>query len=142
MSWRTNVNASQSAKNMVDTLRASRSKALTTNYQQEVSFDLANNRYQVLNSATRQSYNSTSWDTDHPVQGWVQLPGGLTLRSGNGSDCDSSANINVQFNANGTARLEAPWGERSDTPIIMCVQNGPNVSRRIRITPSGTITID
>ncbi len=145
ISWRSSLNASQSAKNMVDTLREARSKAITTNFQHEVVFDVTNHKYQVLKGT--QSYNTpptpanpaNGWTT--VVMDWIQLSNGLTVASGSG--CNSTSNVNVQFNADGTARLETPPGTASSAPVTICVQGGNGEKMHtIVVTEPGRITLD
>jgi len=139
--WRSNIDASQSAKNALDALREARSKAISTNYQHKVAFDVPNRRYRVLTSSSRQSYNTPAAGWDTVVQDWTRFPTGLTIMSGVNSD--SLATVNVQFNANGTARLETPAGSMSPAPVYICMQSGSSGKiHKIGVAPSGRTTLD
>ena len=139
-SWRSSINASQSVKNMVDTLREARSRAMSTNFQHDVAVNVQNQRYQVLRGT--QSYKTPlppavpGYNTANPVQGWVQLPTALTVTTGTGNNCGTTNNVDIQFNGDGTADVGA-------APINVCIQSGPSTRLyRIRVASSGMITVE
>lgn len=136
-SWRASLNGSQPAKNVVDALRLARSKAMATNFQQEVTFDVPNGKYEVLKGSQSYQTPASGWTT--VVQDWVQLPTGATMKSG---DCTSSDTVNVQFNSDGTARLETPWTTvvNPPAPVTICIQGAPGAKQnKVIIDPTGRI---
>lgn len=147
--WRPALDAKQTAATLVNTLREARSKALTLNYQHKVDIDIPNRKYRMQGGS--QAYNNYSapltastvtWSSV-PSYDWTTLSSGVTISSGIGNSCNSSANVNVQFNANGTARLESPWGSQGKSgPLTVCVQGGTGaVTYRVIVSPAGLVTL-
>lgn len=140
MQWRTGLNAIQSARAMVNMLMDARSRAIATNYQYMVAFDVPNGQYRMQRGS--QAYNTplgTGWTT---VSGydWSAVSNGVTMRSGN---CTAAAAVNVQFNANGTAKLVDPSGNSVPGPVTVCVQGGPGSrTKLITVSASGRISLD
>jgi Tfp pilus assembly protein FimT len=148
-SWRPALDAKQTSATLVNTLREARSKALTLNYQHKVDFDVPNRKYRMQSGS--QAYNNYSTPLTASTATWVNVPGydwttlssGVTISSGIGNSCNSSANVDVQFNANGTARLESPWGSQGKSgPLTVCIQGGTGaVTYRVIVSPAGLVTL-
>lgn len=146
--WRPALDAKQTSATLVNTLREARSKAMTLNYQYKVDFDVPNRRYrmqsgsQAYNNYTPPATSTATWTTV-PGFDWTTLSSGVVISSGIGNSCNSSANVNVQFNANGTTRLESPWGSQGLAgPVTVCIQGGTgNVTYRILVSPAGLVTL-
>jgi len=134
--WRPSLDAKQTATGLVNMLREARSNAVATNYQYKVDFDVPNGQYRMQRGA--QAYNSTTWPTT--VSGYTALSSGVTIASG--ATCNATATVDVQFNANGTAKLETPWTSVSPTPVTVCIQSSSSgKTYRIIVTPSGSVSL-
>lgn len=146
MSWRLSLNASQSAKNVLDKLRETRSRTMNSGLQHEMLIDVPNRRYKVRTGSVPHSYNTTSgeFDAGSVVQDWVLLPKGLIVKSGVSNVCsDSTAVVRAQFNGDGTARLEAVGAVQSTAPVVICIQGSENdVVHRISMSRYGRISLD
>ena len=124
---------------MVNLLWEARSRAVGGNFQHKLDFDVPNRQYRMQRGS--QAYNTpgTGWTT---VSGydWSAFSNEVTITSG--ANCDSTATVDVQFNANGKARLETPTGNNSTTPVTVCIQGeGGSKTYRIMISTSGTVTL-
>ena len=138
--WRSSLNANQTARGIVNIIMEARSKAIAANYQHEIQLDIPNSQYRM--SKGSQAYNTpgAGWTV---VSGydWSLLPSGVTMTSG--SNCDLTATVYVQFNANGTVRLESPPGTAIPGPVTVCVQGGAGSKmNKIMVSPSGRITLN
>jgi prepilin-type N-terminal cleavage/methylation domain-containing protein len=140
--WRANANSGQSARTLVNTLMEARSKAIASNYQCKVDFDVPNGRYRMQTGS--QAYNtpnsSSKWTTV-PSYDYASVSSDVTMKGA--SDCSSTATIDVQFNANGTAKLESPVGTQVPGPVVVCLQGSSGTStKKISIAASGRVSLD
>jgi prepilin-type N-terminal cleavage/methylation domain-containing protein len=130
LEWRMGMDSGRAARLSYDVLRQARGRAMSSNFQQMVSFDPAGCRIQVLRGKRAYQTPAGEWDTDNPVQGWLELGRGVTMSSG--ADGSSTATVNVQFNADGTARLESPAGTRAPgSSVSVSLQGGSDRRKRI-----------
>jgi prepilin-type N-terminal cleavage/methylation domain-containing protein len=135
---RPSLDTKQTANKLVTMLWEARSRAVGSNFQCRLDFDVPNGRYRLQRGSQAYNTPSAGWATISGYD-WEPLSRGLTMRSG---DCTSTNTVNVQYNANGTARLETPDGTNSPNPVTVCIQ-GENQARtwRITVTPSGAVII-
>lgn len=137
--WRPTLDAKQTATTMVNILREARSKAVATNFQHKVDFDLPGRQYRMQMGARAYNTPVSGW-TDLTGYGWTKISSGVTLTSG--ADCNSTNTVDVQFNANGTASLETPWTTASPAPVTVCVQGGAgDKTYRIIMSSAGLISL-
>ncbi len=131
--WRPTLDSKQTATTLVNLLREARSKAVATNYQYKIDFDVPNRRYRMQQG--NQAYNTpaSGWQSV-PGYNWIPISNGVTITSG--GSCNVSSTVDVQFNANGTAYLETPWTTVSATPVTVCIQGGAG-TKTYRIVASG-----
>jgi prepilin-type N-terminal cleavage/methylation domain-containing protein len=136
---RPSLDAKQTANKMVTLLWEARSRAVSSHYQHKLDFDVPGGQFRMQSGSQAYNTPATGWAV---VSGydWESLSNGLTMRSG--ADCTSTNTVNVQFNANGTARLETPAGSNSPTPVSICVRSdGGSKTYRITISTAGTVIL-
>ena len=135
---RPSLDSKQTATKLVNMLWEARSRAVGSNFQCKLEFNVPNGQYRMQNGSQAYNTPAAGWTT---VSGydWESLSKGLTMRSG---DCTSTNTVNVQFNANGMARLETPNGTNSPTPVTVCIQGESGAKTwRITVTPSGAVIV-
>jgi prepilin-type N-terminal cleavage/methylation domain-containing protein len=135
---RPSLDSKQTANKLVTLLWEARSRAVGGNYQYKLDFDALNRQFRMQKGSQAYNTPTAGWTT---VSGydWESLSKGLSMRSG---DCSSTNTVNVQFNANGTARLETPTGTISTAPVTICLQGeGGSKAYRIMISTSGTVVL-
>jgi Tfp pilus assembly protein FimT len=141
--WRSGIDSGRGARMAYDLLREARSRAMSSDYQHMVRFEPERCRFEMLKGKRAYNTPGSDWDSDHPVQGWLELGRGLTLRSG--ADGDSTATVNVQFNADGTARLECPAGTALTPPasvVTLSFQGGAGQQKHsVVVGTCGRITL-
>ncbi len=94
LQWRQSLEFRQTSREIMSALRQAKSQAITTNLEQQVTFESANNRYgsQVGNRA----YNATTWSPS-PITNWTSVSSLVRLLP----------NATVQFAPDGTAKITA-----------------------------------
>ncbi len=135
---RPSLDAKQTATALVNLLWQARSDAVAGNFQYKIEFNVPNNQYRMQRGSQAYNTPNTGWTT---VSGydWTTLSSGITMTSGN---CASTNSVDVQFNANGTARLETPAGTVSTTPVTVCIQgSSTGKTYQIIVTPSGSVAL-
>lgn len=130
IAWRTQARYNDAAQEIAATLREARSQALSRNLQHRVEFDVDNRQYRI--TAGDRAINSTAFAT--VVKDWTVLHRDLVLRGA--ADCSGTADVTLDFNANGTA-----------TPSGICVMTaGPPVTGKYRVAvqsaTTGRITVN
>jgi hypothetical protein len=143
LEWRSGIDSGRAARMAYDLLREARSRAMSSNYQHMVEFQPDTCRFEMVRGKRGYNTPECEWDRGHPVQEWLEMGRGLRMRSG--ADGESSASVNVQFNADGTARLETP----SETPVVapastvtVTFQGGADQKRyRVVVSTCGRITL-
>jgi Tfp pilus assembly protein FimT len=143
LEWRSGIDSGRAARMAYDLLREARSRAMSSNYQHMVAFQPDTCRFELVRGKRGYNTPGCDWDRDHPVQDWLELGRGLTMRSG--ADGGSSATVNVQFNADGTARLESPAGTPVVSPastVTVSFQGGAEQKRySVVVSTCGRITL-
>lgn len=132
VNWRNTLGYRQSARGMTAMLREARSLAITRNRQQMVVFKPNSSSYTLLQG--NRAYNTQE-------TGWTRMQTQKISRNSSirgGSSGTSLANVSVQFNPNGTARLCDRKGAPSDGTAT--INTGTAVQYQITVTPSGMIT--
>lgn len=115
--WRMQARYRGVSQEIASTLREARARSLSRNVQHRVEFDVDGNRYRVVEG--NRTIGSTAFAT--VVSDWVALHQEIALRSG--ADCSATADVNLDFNANGTA-----------TQGGVCIATaGPPVDPRYRV---------
>jgi Tfp pilus assembly protein FimT len=97
LEWTRNARYREAARDIASALRDARTTAITRNLECQVEFDLAGRQYRT----TLGNRSTGSSDFNTILRGWKTLPSTIILRR-NG-DCASSADVNLQFNPNGSA---------------------------------------
>lgn len=96
--WFKGARYREAARNIASALRQARTLTISQNREHRVEFDIDGGRYRITRG--NQAYGSTSWPD--VVAGWEALhPKGIRLRRE--LNCDTSTDVNLQFNPNGTA---------------------------------------
>jgi len=94
--WRENAHYKEAARSIASALREARIMAISRNLECRVDFDVDEGRYRVMQGDM--AYGSTTFTTVR--RGWVEVSEVVILK---GNDtCDSSADLSIQFNPNGT----------------------------------------
>ena len=126
--WRQNLMYRDTARDLVSILREARTGAISTNREHRVAFAIAGGQYQLIRGNS--SSNSTAWTVIRP---WTTVNPGVNLRQGTGLNCPSNADVNIEFNPNGTA--VNPDGTSND--IRICIQDNTPANRyQVTITPT------
>ena len=97
MSWRAQARYREVSQSIASTLREARARALARNAQHRVEINVAGNRYRVVEG--NRTIGSTAFTT--VVNDWTVIQPDIVLRSA--ADCSATADVNLDFNANGTA---------------------------------------
>jgi len=140
VNWRSSMDANQSARAITNTLMEARSRAISGNFQHKVEIDVAGKQYRMQTGNRAYDTQSGGWSTV-PSYDYTTVSSGITVSSG--ADCSSSASVDVQFNANGTATLESPIGISIAGPVTVCVQGGAGApAKKISISTAGRVSLD
>lgn len=131
--WRRNLFVRQAARQMTGMLGEARGQAINKNLQYMVVFKPMSSSYQIFQG--NQSYNASY--SPSAGQSKRNTPVGVTVRTTSGGT--STANVYVQFNPNGTAKLKSPSGADSDNNIS--VNNGTKQVYLITVAPTGRVTL-
>jgi len=131
--WRKNLFFRQTARQMTGMLGEARGMAIKENLQHMVVFTPMSSSYQIFQG--NQSYNASY--SPSAGQSKRNTPVGVTVRTTSGGT--STANVYVQFNPNGTAKLKSPSGADSDNNIS--VNNGTKQVYLITVAPTGRVTL-
>lgn len=126
--WRSDAKYKETALGMFNHLREARSRAITSNVEYRVTFDIDPGQYQMERGNS--SSGSTSWS---PVFAWVSLPESHNIASGVG--CDQTADVPIVFKPNGA----------SSTTAIMCVLTNSNIPKfkvSIASAASGRVVVE
>ena len=107
LQWHQNARYKGAARDIASILREARARAITTNRQHRVWFDLENtvgldNAIQEYNMTQGDlSSGSNNWNTT--IKNWVALPTGVSILQGAGANCGSNTDVNIVLNPDGTA---------------------------------------
>ncbi len=135
LEWRRNLVYKQAAKQITSVLSEARSMAITRNLQHMVVINPVTNSYQMTRGD--RSFGTTSFGYA-AIVAQNNFPAGVTIRSGDGGTL--SDNVNVQFNANGTAVLSDPDGNPSNGNVW--VTNAGVPKYRINVATTGRISLE
>jgi type IV fimbrial biogenesis protein FimT len=120
LQWHQNARYKGAARDIASILREARARAISTNRQHRVEFDIDNaggldNAIQEyrLTQGNRSS-GSTNWNT--VIRNWVGYPASVSTKQGAGANCNSTNDVNIQLNPDGTA---TPVGTTN-----ICIING------------------
>jgi len=91
ISWQENMKYRQATSGLVALMREAKSCAISTNREQRIAIDVANNRYQ--HEEGDRASNSASWKASTRNTSWSLLPVGVGIQT---------AFNRLQFNPNGT----------------------------------------
>ena len=116
------------ARDLVSILREARNDAISINREHRVEFNIAGGQFQLTRGNA--SSNSTAWAVVKPL---ATVNPGVNLSQGSGLTCPSNANVNVEFNPNGTA--VNPDGTAND--IRICIQDNA-ATNRYQVTANPT----
>ena len=126
--WRQNLMYRDTGRDLVSILREARNSAISTNREHQVAFNIGGGQYQLIrgNSAS----NSTAWTVIRP---WTAVNPGVILMQGSDLTCPNNADVNIEFNPNGTA--VNPDGSVLD--IRICIQDNAAANRyQVTISPT------
>ncbi|MGH7273274.1 MAG: GspH/FimT family pseudopilin [Nitrospiria bacterium] len=127
--WRQNLMYRDTGRDLVSILREARNDAISTNREHRVEFNINGGQYRLMRGNS--SSNSTAWPVE--IRPWALVNPGVILRQGSGLTCPSNANVNVEFNPNGTA--VNPDGTVND--IRICIQDTAAANRnQVTINPT------
>jgi prepilin-type N-terminal cleavage/methylation domain-containing protein len=131
LEWTRNARYREAARDIASALRDARTTAITRNFECQVEFDLAGRRYRTTRG--NRAAGSDAFDT--VLRDWYPLPNTILLRRNDA--CDGNANLNFEFNPNGTRELRE--GE-ADTWYSICVMDtNPVPVQRFRVrVPAGS----
>lgn len=107
LQWHQNARYKGAARDIASILREARARAISTNRQHRVQFDMDNaggldnaiQEYRMTQG--NRSSGSTNWNT--VIRDWVGYPTGVSTRQGAGANCNSNNDVNIQLNPDGTA---------------------------------------
>ncbi len=91
ISWRENIKYRQVASGLMALMREAKNTAISTNREQRIAIDVANNSYQ--HQQGDRAANSANWDASTRNASWVLLPVGVGIQT---------TFNRLQFNPNGT----------------------------------------
>ncbi|MCP3677361.1 MAG: hypothetical protein GY721_07170 [Deltaproteobacteria bacterium] len=94
--WSDSLNYREVSRDIVSKLRMGRQMAVTNNLEHRVEFDIDGRRYRLMQGNL--SAGSTVWAE---VRSWSTLDPSVNWATGGG--CGGAADINLEFNPNGTA---------------------------------------
>lgn len=126
MDWRRNVEYRAAARDIVSMMREAKARAISTNREHRVEFDVDGRRYRLVQGSRAADTPVAGWTTI--IREYVSLPEGVNMKST--VNCDSSADGNIEFNPNGTAGGSIEY---------VCVMDSNNV-RKYRVGISSTTT--
>jgi prepilin-type N-terminal cleavage/methylation domain-containing protein len=107
LTWYQNARYKGAARDVASILREARMRAISVNRQHRVEFDIDNTggSDDAIQEYTMTQGNlpsgSLTWNTT--INDWAGFPTGVTIKQGTGTNCNSSTDINIQFNPDGTA---------------------------------------
>ena len=94
--WRKSIRSKETAWDIVGMSRHGRQLAVNNNLEFRVEFDIDGRRYRLTRGNV--PFGSTVWVQEKP---WEELNQFVNWNTG--SACDGTADVNVEFNPNGTA---------------------------------------
>jgi len=94
--WRKSIRSKETAWNIVSMSRYGRQLAANNNLEFRLEFDIDGRRYRLTRGNV--PFGSTVWVEEKPWEDLDQLVNWFT-----GSACDGTADVNIEFNPNGTA---------------------------------------
>ncbi len=113
--WSQSLRYKEAAWGILGDFRTGKQLSMSTNLEHRVELDFAQKKYRVARG-DRPS-GSTTWTA---VKAWTQMPGSVTLASG--QLCDGNASINVIFKPNGSAET-----------AVICVKDNATTKYRIGV---------
>lgn len=123
--WRRNIEYRAAARDIVSMMREAKAKAISTNREHRVEFDVDGRRYRLVQGSRAANTPDTGWTTI--IRDWASLPEGVKMMSNDA--CDSTDDGNIQFNTNGT----------SGGLQYVCVMDSNNV-KKYKVGVSSTTT--
>jgi prepilin-type N-terminal cleavage/methylation domain-containing protein len=131
MAWQKSASFKSSARGIALQLREARSRAVSSNFEHRVEFDLGNHRYRLTRGDRSSKSGSLSWK-NNIVHDWTVLPPGQWLR-GNG-DCSLQAGtISIQINPNGTGNSRYVCLLNTSGEILLRVGTSSSTTTRVVI---------
>lgn len=121
---RQNLQYREAARDVASILRDARARAISTNREHRVEFDVDVRQYRLRRG---NSANGSAWTdaTTTTIKDWVNLPEGVNMKTG--TDCSGVADVNIEFNPNGRGNAQ-----------YVCIMDTTG-SRRYRVgVPSAT----
>ncbi len=105
--WHQNARYKGAAREIASILREARGRAISTNRQHRVEFDMDNAG--GLDNAIQEyrlrqgnlSSGSNNWNTT--IKNWVALPTGVSILQGTGANCGNNGDVNIRLNPDGTS---------------------------------------
>ncbi len=132
MDWVRSMKYRQATSEVQLVLREAKNKALTTNLQHIVEFTPASGTYRLRRGNQAYDTTSTNWTT---LQDY-KIDSNVAMKSGN---CTVTTNVAMQFNPNGTVKLQNADGTASSG--IVCIQDSnAALWNRITVTAIGRIS--
>lgn len=114
--WRENAQYKEVARQLVSAMMQAKGKAISTNLEHEMEFDLGANTY-LLRQGNRASntrlYSAYPGDWEE-IHGDQSLPGHIDLRAQSDCSDNSSSSYRIQFLPNGTMEI-------NDTDDAICL---------------------
>jgi Tfp pilus assembly protein FimT len=121
----------EASRSIANTLRHTRSLAISEHWEHQVEFDIAGKRYRV-NRGDRAN-GSTGWD--QVIQDWTSFSDSVQIRGG--ANCEITAgSTRLQFRPDGSC-----FWESSETPFI-CVMDGDTKRFRSGVTSRATGNVE
>jgi prepilin-type N-terminal cleavage/methylation domain-containing protein len=127
LQFRKNLQCRQAAMSIVSTLRQAKSQAITTNLEQQVSFDTHNEW--AIQSGDR-PYSSANW-TPNPITVWIQAPTSVTVTPAQ----------NIQFVPNGTAMANGAAIASGTTVTINTIDQAGVTRFAVLVEGTGRISV-
>lgn len=122
--WRQNLQYREAARGIASALRDARQRAVTTNREHRVEFDVDGRRYRIRqgNKADGSAWTDATTTT---IKDWTILPQGVNLMKN--KTCNKNDDVNIEFNPNG----------RSNSQYV-CVMGANNDKQYLVGIPSAT----
>lgn len=126
LTWSRLLNYKEASWGVMTTLNYGRQLAVSDNREHRVEFDIANEQYRLMRGNL--SSGSSAWTELRP---WAALPAEVNWSTG--AACTGSANINIEFNPNGSA----------DAGVICIKDTGGAVKFKVNVSStSGRVYLD
>jgi len=133
--WRQNLKYRETAREVASLLREAKSRAITNNLEQQVQFDVVNQRY-GLRPGTRAYMSLSDWTGVSAVTHWTTLNSQVKIASDTKTVLDHTVDTNpagsLQFTPNGAATADG----------TISIQDLSGVTRfKVNVIQTGRISV-